>query len=174
MPNLKVFINKRVLYSNYPSCNQKIIITGKGKVEIGKNCCFGYKLGGYFTNGVVEIQPRYSTAVIKIGDNVRTNNNIFFCAANYIEIGSHALIGNFVTILDHEAHGISPRERKKTGEIGKVIIGENVWIGSNVIILKNSVIGNNSIIAAGAVVSGEFPDNVMIGGVPAKFIRSIQ
>ena len=40
-------------------------------------------------------------------------------------------------------------------------------------ILKGTVIGKNSVVAAGAVVSGEFPANVVIGGVPAKVIREI-
>jgi Serine acetyltransferase len=38
-------------------------------------------------------------------------------------------------------------------------------------ILKNTKIGDNSIVAAGAVVSGNFPDNVIIGGVPAKIMK---
>ena len=74
-------------------------------------------------------------------------------------------------VLDHEAHGVNPDERNKLGPIGKVIIGKNVWIGNNVTILKNSQVGDNSIVATGAVVSGKFPDNVIIGGIPAKVIR---
>jgi len=96
------------------------------------------------------------------------------CAANYIEIGDNTLIGNFVSIRDHEAHGINPDKRREIGEIGEVIIEENVWIGNNVIILKNTCIGKNSIVAAGAVVAGKFPANVIIGGVPAKIIKSIE
>ena len=65
------------------------------------------------------------------------------------------------------------RKEKANGEIGKVIIGRNVWIGNNVVILKNTGIGDNTIIAAGAVVSGEFPANVIVGGVPAKIIKSL-
>lgn len=74
---------------------------------------------------------------------------------------------------DHEAHGISPSDRGKIGIIGSFVIGNNVWIGNNTTILKNSKIGNNSIVAAGAVVSGIFPCNVIIGGVPAKVIKHL-
>jgi acetyltransferase-like isoleucine patch superfamily enzyme len=94
-------------------------------------------------------------------------------AANYIEIGDDTLIGQYVTIMDHEAHGIAPDKRRKLGEIGKVIIGKNVWLGNNVVILKNSEIGDNTIVATGAVVSGKFPANVIIGGIPAKIIKSL-
>jgi acetyltransferase-like isoleucine patch superfamily enzyme len=119
------------------------------------------------------LQARYENSKIKIGNNIATNNNIMLCAANYIEIGDNTLIGQYVTIIDHEAHGIDPDKRRQLGDVGRVIIGKNVWLGNNVTILKNSDIGDNTIVATGAVVSGKFPANVIIGGVPAKIIKTI-
>ena len=148
-------------------------MTGSGIIEIGANCSFGYKLGGFHRCGSIEIQPRYKSSKIVIGRNLSTNNNIFICAANYIKIGDDTLIGQNVTIMDHEAHGTHPDKRRQIGQIGKVIIGKNTWIGNNVIILKNSEIGDNSIIASGAIVAGRFPANVIIGGVPAKIIKEL-
>jgi acetyltransferase-like isoleucine patch superfamily enzyme len=173
IPNLKRISSKRLIYTTTPSCQQKTIITGKGIVDIGENCEFGFKKGGFYRNGCIEIQPRYKNALIKIGNRVITNNNIFICAAKYIEIGDNTLIGQNVTLMDFEAHGIHPDKRYQVGEIGKIIIGKNVWIGNNVTILKNSEIGENTIIATGAVVSGKFSSDVIIGGVPAKIIKDI-
>jgi maltose O-acetyltransferase len=48
-----------------------------------------------------------------------------------------------------------------------------VWIGDRVLILKGSEIGEGCVVAAGAVVSGKFPPDVLIGGVPAKIIRTL-
>jgi acetyltransferase-like isoleucine patch superfamily enzyme len=173
LPNLRNLSKNRILLSGLPSFNQITLCKGQGIVKIGKKCSFGYKLGGFHRGGSIEIQARYKNSVIKLGDNIAANNNICICAANYIEIGNDTLIGQYVTIMDHEAHGIDPRRRREIGELGKVIVGKNVWIGSNVVVLKNSEIGDNSIIAAGAVVSGKFPENVIIGGVPAKIIKRI-
>ena len=50
-------------------------------------------------------------------------------------------------------------------------IGNNVWIGAKSTILDGSVIGNGTVVAAGAVVRGQFPDNVVLAGVPAKIIK---
>lgn len=75
--------------------------------------------------------------------------------------------------MDFEAHGNPPNKRRKLGAIWKVVIGKNVWIGNNVTILKDRKIGDNSIVAAGAVVSGKFPANVIIGGIPARIIRTL-
>lgn len=173
-PNLTAIFSKRIVVGyRIPLCNQYTIISGKGKLILGKDCEFGFRLGGRHRHGSVEIQPRYENSKIVISDKVSTNNNIFLCAANYIEIGQSTLIGEGVTIMDHEPHGINPELRREMGEIGEVKIGNNVWIGNNVIILKNTIIGDNTIVAAGAVVSGKFPSNVIIGGVPAKVIKDL-
>ncbi len=52
-----------------------------------------------------------------------------------------------------------------------ITIGEGCFIGSNVIILKGTELGKNVVVGAGSVVSGVFPDNVIIGGVPAKILK---
>lgn len=173
LPNLIFLLDNRINFLNYPICNQKTLLTGSGTIQIGKNCIFGYKAGGFYRGGSIEFQPRYKNALIKIGNNVATNNNLFFCSANFIEIGDNTRIGQYVCIMDFEAHEIDPLKRGQLGEIGNVIIGKNVWIGNNVTILKNSEIGDNSIIATGAVVAGKFPANVIIGGVPAKIIKEL-
>jgi acetyltransferase-like isoleucine patch superfamily enzyme len=98
---------------------------------------------------------------------------VFICAASMILKGDFTLIGQYVTIMDHEAHGIDPAKRRQIGEIGQVNIGKNLWIRNNVVILKNSFVGDNCIIAAGAIVSGSFPSNSIIGGVPARVIKMI-
>ena len=173
LPNRLNLLNSRIVFSNFPVFNQITLCEGEGIVKIGKRCVFGFKLGGFHRHGSIELQSRYSQSRIKIGNNISTNNNIMICAVNYIQIGDDTLIGQNVTIMDHEAHGINPLKRREHGEIGKVIIGTNVWIGNNVTVLKNTEIGDNTIIATGAVVSGKFPENVIIGGVPAKIIRSL-
>ena len=173
-PNLFNLLPGRIVLHDYPSFNQLTLCEGAGIVEICKGCSFGYKLGGFHRRGSIELQARYKASKIKIGSNISTNNNIMICAANYIEIGDDCLIGNFVSIRDHEAHGLAPDKRREIGEIGIVKIERNVWIGNNVLILKNTHIGENTIIAAGAVVAGNFPPDVIIGGVPAKIIKPIK
>lgn len=55
-----------------------------------------------------------------------------------------------------------------------VIVGDDVWIGANAVILPGVNIGHRSIIAAGSVVSRNVPDDVIVGGVPAKIIRKLK
>jgi serine O-acetyltransferase len=57
---------------------------------------------------------------------------------------------------------------------GAPIVGSDVWIGPGVRILGNVIIGSNCIIGANAVVTRDVPDNSIVGGVPAKLIRTIE
>ncbi|GHT87482.1 hypothetical protein FACS189474_0370 [Bacteroidia bacterium] len=123
--NLTKIWSKKCNVKSIPSCQQKTYVTGRGIVEIGEKCSFGYKLGGFWRGGSIELQPRYENANIRLGNNIATNNNIFVCAANYIEVGNDVLIGQNVCIMDFEAHGTNPAKRRNIGEIGKVIIGNN-------------------------------------------------
>jgi len=51
-------------------------------------------------------------------------------------------------------------------------IGKKCWIGANAIILPSVELGDNVIVAAGSVVNKSFPDNIVIGGNPARVIRA--
>jgi acetyltransferase-like isoleucine patch superfamily enzyme len=53
------------------------------------------------------------------------------------------------------------------------VIGKNVWIGSNATILPGVTIGDGSIVAAGAVVTKDVPPNTVVGGVPARIIKTV-
>lgn len=54
-----------------------------------------------------------------------------------------------------------------------VTIGENCWLGNNVSIMPGVTLGNNVTVGANSVVTKSFPDNVVIGGCPAKIIKEI-
>jgi len=108
---------------------------------------------------------------ISIGKNVFINFDCTFLALGGITIEDDVLIGPKVSLIT-ENHPVNPQERK--GLIGKPIhIKRNAWIGANATILPGVTIGENSIVAAGAVVSKDVPDNVVVGGVPAKIIKNI-
>lgn len=92
-----------------------------------------------------------------------------------LKIGNYTKITKGVVILTHD-YSLSVLRRvygEWIGEGGATVIGENCFLGMNSIILKGTHIGNNCIIGAGAVVSGNFPDNVVIAGNPARIIKTL-
>ncbi len=59
-------------------------------------------------------------------------------------------------------------------EYGKpVTIGDNVWIGGRAVINPGVTIGNNVVVASGVVVTKDIPDDVVVGGNPARIIKRI-
>ena len=109
---------------------------------------------------------------INIGKNVFINFDCTFLALGGITIEDDVLIGPKVSLIT-ENHPLNPQERN--GLIGKPIhIKKNAWIGANATILPGVTIGKSAVIAAGAVVSKDVPDNTIVGGIPAKFIKTIQ
>lgn len=110
---------------------------------------------------------------IVIGNNVGLGTHGFFGCAGGIEIGDNTIFGNYVS-MHSENHNFSDHSQpiRLQGVNRKGIkIGSDCWIGAKVTILDGAVIGNGCIVAAGAVVRGQFPENVIIGGVPAKIIK---
>ena len=53
---------------------------------------------------------------------------------------------------------------------GKVCVGNNVYIGANAQLMPGVTVGNNVLIAAGSIVTKSVPDNVVVGGNPARII----
>jgi acetyltransferase-like isoleucine patch superfamily enzyme len=57
--------------------------------------------------------------------------------------------------------------------MGRVELGENVFIGDRVVILKGVSIGAHSVIGAGSVVSTSIPSGVIAVGNPARVVREL-
>jgi acetyltransferase-like isoleucine patch superfamily enzyme len=107
----------------------------------------------------------------KIGKNVFINFNCTFLDLGGITIEDGVLIAPNVNLLS-EGHPLSPDTRHSL--IPKHIhIKKNAWIGAGATILQGVTIGENSVVAAGSVVSKDVPDNVIVGGTPAKIIKKI-
>ncbi|WP_018392862.1 MULTISPECIES: maltose acetyltransferase domain-containing protein [Bacillaceae] len=110
---------------------------------------------------------------IHIGENFYANFDSVFLDVCEIRIGDNCFIAPGVHIYT-ATHPLNPFERISGAEYGKpVTIGNNVWIGGRAVINPGITIGNNVVIASGAIVTKDVPDNVVIGGNPAKIIKWI-
>jgi len=107
----------------------------------------------------------------KIGKNVFINFDCVFLDLGGITIEDNVLIAPKVSLVT-EGHPTSIEDRHSLIP-NPIRIKKNAWIGANATILGGVTIGENSIVAAGAVVSKDVPDNSIVGGVPAKFIKNI-
>lgn len=108
---------------------------------------------------------------IKIGKNVFINHACTFLDLGGITIEDDVLIGPKVNLIT-ENHPLDPSKRKSL-DLKSVLIKKNAWIGAAATILPGVTIGENAVVAAGAVVNKDVPDNSIVGGVPARIIRTI-
>jgi acetyltransferase-like isoleucine patch superfamily enzyme len=108
---------------------------------------------------------------ITLGKNVFINHACSFLDLGGITIEDDVQIGPRVNIVT-ENHPIDPKTRKYL-DLTSVVIKKNAWIGAGATILPGITIGENSVVAAGAVVNKDVPPNTIVGGVPAKIIKTI-
>ncbi len=89
-----------------------------------------------------------------------------------LTIGDNCLFGPYVLVVSsnyrYDRLDVPLAEQGSTSK--GIEIGENVWIGSGSVILDGATLGNNVIVGAGSVVSGQFDDNLIIQGNPAKVV----
>ena len=110
---------------------------------------------------------------IHIGKNFFANFNCVILDVCEVRIGDNCMFAPGVHIYT-ATHPLYAAERNSGKEYGKPVkIGDNVWVGGGAIINPGISIGDNVVIASGAVVTKDVPDNVVIGGNPAKFIKKI-
>ena len=111
---------------------------------------------------------------IHIGTDFIANCNVVMLDMAEIRIGDHCLIGPN-TMITTVNHPLSPQGRRNHIGIAKpVTIGNDVWMGGNCTILPGVTIGNNVVVAAGAVVTKDVPDNCLVGGCPARVLKTLE
>ncbi|EOH95407.1 chorismate mutase [Enterococcus pallens] len=128
------------------------------------------------TGNHVYIEPTISFDYgynISVGENFYCNFNSIFLDICPITIGDNCMFGPNCQLYA-ATHPVEPVKRNSGMEFGKPItIGDNVWFGGSVVITPGVTLGNNVVVAAGSVVTKSFPDNVVLGGNPARIIRTI-
>ena len=92
-----------------------------------------------------------------------------------ITVGDNVHITDGVRFITHDGGTLLFRDKVPDLEITKPItIGDNVYIGNCVMLLPGVHVGNNVVIAAGAVVTKDVPDNSVVAGVPARFVKTTE
>lgn len=140
-------------------------------IEFGDHC----KIGAYTIISATNSLGRLGKGV-KIGAHSGIGQFSFIGASGGVVIGSRVIMGQYVSF--HASNHVFIDNSKPIKDQGTtargIVIEDNVWIGAKSTFLDGSVVRHSSVVAAGAVVSGEFPPSVVIGGVPAKVLRVLQ
>lgn len=108
---------------------------------------------------------------LRMGKRVFINSGCKFQDQGGIVIGDDVLVGHNCVIATLD-HAMDPDCRGDMVPL-PVKIGNKVWIGANVTILGGVTVGDGAILAAGAVVTRDVAPRTVVGGVPARVIKTI-
>jgi acetyltransferase-like isoleucine patch superfamily enzyme len=113
------------------------------------------------------------TLGVKVGEGSRIYTRSFGGEPWLVSIGDRVTVTAGVNFVTHDGSSWLLRDEKgRRYRCARIFVGNDVFIGANAIILPGVRIGNRVIVAAGSVVNRSIPDNCVVGGVPARFLRT--
>lgn len=142
---------------------------GTGRITIGNHVSIGA-----FTRVIISTSLNQLGSYIQIGDRVGIGEFSYLGGAGGLSIGDDCIIGQYLSchpenhIYDDPENLIRLQGVRRQG----IVIGKNCWIGSKVTILDGVVIGDGCVLASGSVVTKSFAAGSVIGGVPARRLKT--
>mgnify|MGYP000617674379 CR=1 FL=1 len=141
---------------------KKYILSAKG-AKIGNNL--------YVYPNVFIDFPKH----LRIGNDVVISRGALLTTSGTVEIGNRVLIGYDAKILSTNhiiPSNINASIRFSGHERKPIKIADDVWICANAVITAGVMIGKGAVVAAGAVVTEDVESYTIVGGIPAKVIKS--
>lgn len=167
-----------IRYSRYLSVGRDFIVEDYAEV----NCMThrGIVAGDRVTIGkhaIIRPTNIYGDAIgegLKIGNNSSIGPYSYIGCSGYIEIGDNVMMSPRVSIYAENHVFDDPRLTIKEQGVKRefVKIEDDCWIAANSVILAGVTIGKGSIVSAGSVVTKDVPPFSIVGGVPAKLIKT--
>jgi len=147
-------------------CRVRTLLYRMAGLRIGK----GTVLFGRLTlnsNGSI---PR----MLSIGTESRINSPFYAELNAPITIGNHVAIGHHVVFITTDHDTSDPVDRSGKAKFSEIVVEDGAWIGACVTILPGVTIGRASVVSAGSVVSQSVPANKLVGGVPARPVKTLE
>lgn len=147
-------------------------ISGTGDIVLGEDVHLG-KCDIMF-GALLPERPQLS-----IGDRSYVNHECSFSVASRVTIGANVYIASEVRFMDSPGHPLDPEARlqrrpPELAQVRPIRVEDNVWIGMRVLVMPGVTIGEGSVVAAASVVTTDVPPYSVVGGVPARVIRSLR
>ena len=153
-----------IIYA-FPGCSIKFL----GKGHIINN----YSISNPFGLWQRSIFVAQNGGEITIGAGCGISGSTIYSMSS-ISIGENVIIGGNCKVIDNDFHPLhfTKRNPQRPEDIKRapITIGDYCFIGANSIILKGTILGKNCVVGAGSVVHGNWPDNSIIAGNPARLI----
>ncbi len=141
------------------------VVLNNNYVKIGEGCyIYQCQIGDY-----TYLSKNVSVMNTKIGKFCSIAQGVSICLGRHPSSKFVSTHPAFFSV--NRQNGMTFSDREYFAEMGKTVIGHDVWIGVNAIIMDDINIGNGAIIAAGAVVTKDVPPYGIVAGIPARLLR---
>lgn len=122
-------------------------------------------------NGVKIYRNAEILGPVTIGDRCMLNRDAYIRPQT--TIGNDVYLGPFVRLVTDGHEMGSGKKRAGSNKVLPIVIGDGTWIGAGSTVLGGVTIGEGCMVAAGSLVNKDVPPNSLVGGVPARVIRSL-
>ena len=139
-----------------------IELQGTCNIRLGKNAVI-------YPGVYLETQ---GTGSITLGDGVVLSRGVHIVAFDAVVLGDGCMVGEYSSIRDANHRLSSASVRHSGHDSAAIYVGRNVWLGRGVSVLMGASLGDHSVVAANAVVNKPVPAGQVVGGVPAKPLRT--
>ena len=118
--------------------------------------------------------PGNIAARLRIGADAQITTPLYADVSANITLGDHVYVGHHVTLITTNHIIGNQYQRCGAWRSAPIVIEDGAWLGAQVTVLPGVTIGRGAVVAAGAVVTRNVPPNTLVGGVPAKPIRTLE
>jgi maltose O-acetyltransferase len=102
------------------------------------------------------------------------NRNCYLDLEERVILGRDVTVGHGTTLVTTRHLIGSHNKRCASYTAAPIRVGDGAWLGANVIVLAGVTIGSGAVVAAGALVREDVPADTLVGGVPARVLRSLE
>ncbi len=115
----------------------------------------------------------FDSEKVTIGDNCWIGRNFSVYGNGSVTIGSNCDFAPDIVFETGSHKPGTPQRRAGEGYCGDIAVGNGCWLGVRATVLSGVTIGNGSVIGAGSLVNKSIEENLLVGGVPCKEIKSL-
>ena len=172
---IKIQESCEIFFKSNVAKNNILVISCFSQIKKLKVCFFCSNSICYIGNsrGAYSIEMG-EDCLLTISNGVSSSSVVDLCTAEgtCISIGDDCMFAKDVCVKTNDYHPIfDVRSGKRVNVSKDIVVRDHVWVGAKSFISKGTEIGTGSVVGYGSYVSGFFPNNCCVAGIPAKVIK---
>ena len=113
------------------------------------------------------------TVTIGEGTTFNAGCEILLHEPSRVQVGADCMIAGNVRLHTSDMHSVLDASTgMRLNDAADIVVGDHVWLATQVIVSKGVTIGSHAIVAQRALVTKDVPAGALVGGVPARVLKT--